>query len=333
MISVSKSVRTTARLNATIAASAVCVSTAFAGHALASGTFYTIKPPTTGGNFELYRIELVDGVPTNTATATLLSSSGTQTPALPCSNCANANRVNAFSYNPSQNNVFFFNSNTTKPELYSVQAVANGEFQLVATLTTIPDNTNLSGAAFFNDTIYTIANNSSTIYTIPVSYNGSSISVGTVASFSISVGGNRPYGDIAIDPVGKILYGYSTTGGTFTDPVFFAYDISNPTPALITAPTVTSPAGVQIAFGNADADLYGVDASSAWYRVNRSSGLTQSYAANTANAASLGTITDLAGGYPVPGPLPLFGAAAAFRASRQLRARIKSAGKPSEANC
>jgi hypothetical protein len=295
-----------------VAATSLC-----AGNALAGGTFYTIKPPASGGNFELYKIEVTNGP--NAAQSSLLSTSS-----FTCVSCGTANRVNAFSYNPVQNNVFFFNSNTTTPTLYSVQATNGGLFQDLGTVSGLPNNVNRSGAAFFNNTIYAIANNSDTLYSIPVSYIGSSINVGSATPISLGTGA-RAFGDLAIDPGTQTLYGYSTGNTDFPSASFFRYSLTAPG-SLSFGPVNTSPTGLQIAFGNSDNLLYGVTTTGEWRVVDKATGQTTLFA-NTVGAQ--GTINDLAGGYPVPGPLPILGAAAAFRASRNLRSRVRHAKRSS----
>lgn len=298
----------------------ISIAALWTGNAAAGGVFYSVRATgdTSDDKFELYQIQLADG-PTNTANSTLLSTST----ATCGTTCSNLNRINAFSYNPEKNNLFFFNSNTTTPTLFSVDVTNGGIFTNLGTLSGVPNGINLSGAAFFNNNIYAIRNNSDTVYKISVNYTGNTPSLGAVTSFNLGTG-SRAFGDLAIDPRTQTLFGYSTESGTnpnIVPPAFFTYDLKNGG-SLVSGPTNTSPSGVQISFGGSDNKLYGVNANGQWFVVDKATGVTSPYALSTAGFVT-GQFNDLAGGYPVPGPLPILGAAVAFRASRKLRTRVR----------
>ena len=298
-------------------------STISAGSAWAGGIFYSVKAPTTGGKFELIRTDVVDGPPSSAKSSTVSTSSFT------CSNCTTPNKVNGFSFDPTNRNIFFFNSNvpntSTAPTLYYV-SLADGSFNSLGSLAGFPAlyNQNMAGASYYNGSIYAVENNTNQLVAIPISYSGSTPTVGAISSITLPT--SRAYGDIAINPKTGILYGY-TTQVNATAPVFYSFDLKTQT--LLSGPTTTTPSGMQIAFDPSYSVLYGVTTAGAWYTIDQTTGAATSYAAST-NGFVAASFNDLAGSEEVPGPLPLLGAAAAFRASRKIRQRVKCSGSANE---
>jgi hypothetical protein len=168
----------------------------------------------------------------------------------------------------------------------------------------------------------------------------------------------RTYGDIAIDAVNQKLIGATarinldgSPVASSTRSVLFSVDLasrntaSSLNVATISALSGTAPAALQLAWDSSYQNLYGVantvvsddgtsvsaQASGVWYQIDPATGSLTQIPFSTSGT----TINDLAGSSatadpnivpdPVPGPLPLFGAGAAFAWSRRLRRRYPAA--------
>lgn len=168
----------------------------------------------------------------------------------------------------------------------------------------------------------------------------------------------RTFGDIAIDAVNQKLIGATarinldgSPVASSTRSVLFSIDLASRNTAsslnvsTISALSGTAPAALQLAWDSDYQNLYGVantvvsddgtsvsaQATGVWYRIDPATGSLTQLPFSTAGT----TVNDLAGSAatadpnvtpdPVPGPLPLFGAGAAFAWSRRLRRRYPAA--------
>jgi len=291
-----------------------------ASTAKAGGIFYTLKTPSSGSTFEIYSITATDGSP-NTVS---LSANPVATSSFTCGStvngCTSTARINGYSFDKNNNNFLFFNSNTSQatPTLYyapvnggtgSINAAVNS-----LTNASLLNGLNLTGSAFYKDAIFATANGSNTLYRIPVATSGGTVTLsGTITSYTLPVGGSGiNYGDIAV--ANGVVYGF-TTGATNAERIFYTYRLSDGAQSIYGNKTQQS---MQISFGGNNT-LYGVDSTGQWYTIDVANGGVSPYASSTLGF----TVADLAGAEPVPSPLPVLGAAAAFQSSRRLRKRIK----------
>jgi len=164
----------------------------------------------------------------------------------------------------------------------------------------------------------------------------------------------RTFGDIAIDAVNQKLIGATARVNldgsavpSTTRSVLFSIDLANRDTVsglnvdTISALSGTAPATLQLACDSNYQNLYGVantvvsdngtsvstQATGVWYTIDTATGTLTPVSFSTSGT----TLNDLAGSSatadpnvvpdPVPGPLPIFGAAAAFGWSRRLRRR------------
>lgn len=300
-----------------------------------SGTFYAIQTQGTSQPFKLTTYT----VASNTAT---LSSSSDSNNGLVCNSAACIqSSVNGFSFDRSTQTIFFFDNNFsgtigTPPGNGSVRvnyvslATGTPQWGTIGTLSSAVNTTTnaggLAGAAFFGDSIYAIKNTSNTVYRIPISYTNG---LPTLAQFndftpdSMTLGGasgiaNSAYGDIAIDADGGFY------GVTANDRQFYKYNISSFVNGGTLLPLISPRStglgeNVQIAFSGGPT-LFATNQAGNWYSINTTTG-----AASLLPFTSPGgpAVADLAGATPVPGPLPILGAALAFGASRKMRKRIQ----------
>lgn len=288
-----------------------------------SSVFYSIKVPTGANPFQLV---------TYTSNGSAPSATFSANSSISCTVCGTASRVNAISYDRSGKHVYFFDTGTGtnailnyanissgSPVWGSVGAVTTPGTTLSATLFT-------SGAAFFGDSMYVSLNNSNSIYKYQIAYTGpggTPVIASTTRFILPSLSATTTFGDIAFDASGR-LYGY--TAGA--NPTFFSVKLSDIAGSYQSS-TVTGGPSLQIAFGS-DGLLYGAGSTDGnFYRVSTADGSATNLGAISYSGGPNSTITDFASAQPdpVPGPLPMLGAAVAFRFSRKLRGRIKPGPK------
>jgi hypothetical protein len=225
----------------------------------------------------------------------------------------------------------------------------DGDYWFIYPGTTASPTARLARLRFNNPAGPNPTFNSGTSSTYTLNYDGT----GTGLNLNL-----RTFGDIAIDAVNQKLIGATarinldgSPVASSTRSVLFSVDLasrntaSSLNVATISALSGTAPAALQLAWDSNYQTLYGVantvvsddgtsvspQASGVWYQIDPATGSLTPMPFSTSGT----TINDLAGSSatadpnivpdPVPGPLPLFGAGAAFAWSRRLRRRYPAA--------
>lgn len=213
------------------------------------------------------------------------------------------------------------------------------------------DNTNAQSAAFFDDAYWFFPRNSNVLNRVNLDENGKFISRFAYQFQGVPDGeGNQLFGDIAINPLDGRLYAATTILNnkdiTRSTGNFYSLDLAK-LPAEDSRferkdPRYTSicskcvPGNLQLGYDASKKVLYGVsNITDQWYAVNTALAINTNPAKPVSGWSASVDFFDLSdvaltreistgSPLPVPGHLPLLGAAAAFGWSRKLRRRIAS---------